>query len=34
MYQLTNSTSIKRLSDGASIPADERNTDYAEVDYG
>lgn len=29
MYQLTNSTSIKRLSDGASIPADERNTDYA-----
>lgn len=29
MYKLTDSTSIKRLSDGASIPADERNTDYA-----
>lgn len=29
MFKLTNSTSIKRLSDGASIPADERNTDYA-----
>jgi hypothetical protein len=29
MYQLTTSTSIKRLSDGASIPPDPANTDYA-----
>jgi hypothetical protein len=29
MYQLTTGTSILRLSDGASIPADESNTDYA-----
>lgn len=28
-YKLTTSTSITRLSDGASIPADESNTDYA-----
>lgn len=28
MFKLTNSTSIKRLSDGASIPSDEGNTDY------
>tara|TARA_R110000782_G_scaffold197495_1_gene286604 strand:+ start:363 stop:647 length:285 start_codon:yes stop_codon:yes gene_type:complete len=29
MYKLTFSTSITRLSDNASIPADEQNTDYA-----
>jgi len=29
MYKLNQSTSITRLSDGASIPADEANTDYA-----
>ena len=28
-YKLTTSTSITRLSDNASIPADEANTDYA-----
>ncbi len=28
-YKLTASTSITRLSDNASIPADEANTDYA-----
>jgi len=31
MYKLTNSISILRLSDGASIPADTDNNDY--VDY-
>jgi hypothetical protein len=29
MYQLTTGTSIKRLSDGAFIPPDPANTDYA-----
>jgi hypothetical protein len=29
MYKLTKSTSITRILDGASIPADEANTDYA-----
>ena len=29
MYQLTTSTSIKRLSDGAFIPNDPGNRDYA-----
>ena len=28
-YKLTTATSITRLSDNASIPADEQNTDYA-----
>lgn len=30
MYQLTTSTSIKRLSDGATIPNDPGNRDYRE----
>ena len=30
MYKLNSSTSITRLSDGASIPTDEQNTDYAQ----
>jgi len=29
MYKLTDNTSIKRLADGANIPADPANTDYA-----
>jgi hypothetical protein len=29
-YQLTNSTTIKRLSDNAFIPPDPANTDYQE----
>jgi len=29
MYQLTTGTSILRLADGASIPADKSNSDYA-----
>jgi hypothetical protein len=30
MYRLTTSTSIKRLSDGASIPPDPGNRDFVE----
>ena len=33
MYQLTTSTSIKRLSDGAFIPNDPGNRDYREYLY-
>ena len=33
MYQLTTSTSIKRLSDGATIPNDPGNRDYREYLY-
>ena len=29
MYKLTNSSTITRVADGASIPADPANTDYA-----
>ena len=29
MYELTDNTSITRLADGASIPADPANSDYA-----
>jgi hypothetical protein len=29
MYKLTNSTTILRITDGAFIPADPANTDYA-----
>ena len=29
MYKLTNSTTILRIADGASIPPDPANTDYA-----
>jgi hypothetical protein len=30
MYQLTSGPAVKRLTDGASIPADPDNTDYAD----